>query len=98
MCATPQNAATPARRPVLRRMAATAGIALLLAAAWIGFWRHHLKRFDVVQSGVLYRVAQPTEFGFRHVVERHRIKTVLSMRLEGPPLAHGPGRPGRAGW
>jgi hypothetical protein len=89
MSATPQNAATPVRRPVLRWLAAAASIVVLVAAAWIGFWRHHLKRFDVVEAGVLYRVAQPTEFGFRHVIQHHRIKTVLSVRLEDPPLHTG---------
>lgn len=65
-------------------------IALVLAtAAWLGFWKHHLKRFAVVQPGVLYRVAQPTEFGFEHVKRHYGVKTVLSVRLEDPQLHRG---------
>lgn len=75
-----------------RRMIVAAwGLVLTLVAwgAWFGFWRHHLKRFDIVAPGVLYRVAQPTEFGFKHVVRHYQIRSVLSVRLEDPSLYRG---------
>lgn len=68
------------RSRLLRVMLAT----LLVAAACgvgAGIWRYHLKRFQVVHDGVLIRVAQPTEWGLRHLVERRGVKTVLSLQL-----------------
>lgn len=65
-------------------------VLVLPPAAWFGFWKHHLKRFAIVHPGVLYRAAQPTEFGFQHVHERYGVKTVLSVRLEDPLLHSGP--------
>jgi hypothetical protein len=63
--------------------------AVIAVAGWFGFWRYHLKRFDAVQAGVLYRGAQPTELGFQHVVARHNVRTVVSVRLEDPALYRG---------
>lgn len=83
-------------RRVLRRAVA----ALLLGAAGVGayfwFWHAHLKRFHSVRPGVLYRTAQPTEFGMRWLVGHHGVKTVLSLQLYDFRLYRGfldPGRP-----
>ena len=81
---------------LVHRVAPLAALAATLGLAWFGFWRYHLKRFHPVREGVLYRVAQPTEFGFRHLASEHKIKTVLSVRLEDPALYQGlldPGAP-----
>lgn len=45
------------------------------------YWRYHLKRFQTIEEGVFYRVAQPTEIGMRHLVKNHGIKTVVSLQL-----------------
>jgi tyrosine-protein phosphatase SIW14 len=45
------------------------------------YWRYHLKRFQTIEEGVFYRVAQPTEIGMRHLVKSHGIKTVVSLQL-----------------
>lgn len=79
-----------------RRLRPLVVLGLLVSLAYFGFWRYHLKRFHEVRPGVLYRVAQPTEFGLRHLMQVHRIKTVLSVRLEDPVLYRGlldPGQP-----
>jgi len=52
-------------------------------------WRQHVKRFQVVRAGALYRVAQPSELGIRYLVQRHAIKTVLNLRLEDDHLRRG---------
>lgn len=54
---------------------------LLAWGLYYGFWRAQLKRFQVVRPGVLYRVAQPSEYGFDHLVEQCGVKTVLSLQL-----------------
>jgi hypothetical protein len=83
-------------RTVRRRVS----LALVLTAASIGgycwFWHAHLKRFYIVRPGVLYRTAQPTEFGMRWLVSQYGVKTVLSLQLYDVRLYHGfldPGRP-----
>jgi hypothetical protein len=65
---------------------------LLVAGAGIGhplFWRYHVKRFQVVHPGVLYRVGQPTEFGVRYLVEQEHVRTVLSLQLDDRRLKPG---------
>lgn len=67
-----------------RRLRIAIGLALLAAVACGGhffFWRYHLKRFTEVAPGVLYRVAQPTEFGLRHLADAYGIRTVVSLQL-----------------
>lgn len=85
---SPRNVAGILRR---RMIVAAWGLVITLVAwsAWFGFWRHHLKRFDPVEPGVLYRVAQPTEYGLKHVVRHYQIRSVLSVRLEDPSLYRG---------
>ncbi|MEX2119799.1 MAG: tyrosine-protein phosphatase [Pirellulales bacterium] len=60
-------------------------VVLLAVAAAVGgyfaFWRYHVKRFQEVRPAAFYRVAQPTEFGIRHLAERYGIKTMLSVQL-----------------
>jgi tyrosine-protein phosphatase SIW14 len=56
-------------------------MAAIAFGGYYGFWRYHLKRYQEVDEGVFYRVAQPTEFGLRHLVERRGIKTVVSLQL-----------------
>ncbi|MBS0210388.1 MAG: tyrosine-protein phosphatase [Planctomycetes bacterium] len=43
--------------------------------------RYHLKRFQEVHAGVFYRVAQPTEWGLRHLIEDYHVRTVVSLQL-----------------
>lgn len=67
-----------------RRLRATFGFALLVAfgyTAYFFFWRFHLKRFTVVAPGIFYRVAQPTEFGLRHLADHYAVRTVVSLQL-----------------
>ena len=77
------NLPTPAPQ-LRRRLTWLTAFCVVVAAAGIGyygFWRYHLKRYQEVDEGVFYRVAQPTEFGLRHLVERRGIKTVVSLQL-----------------
>ncbi len=80
-------------RPRTRRMGRRAFlIALAVIVAWPAyhfFWRYHVKRLQVVREGVLYRVAQPSEFGLRYLVERRGVRTVVSLRLEDDRLRRG---------
>lgn len=73
----------------LRRLAALTCVLGLLMAGWFGFWRVHLKRFEVVAPGVLYRSAQPSQYGLEHLVQWHDVKTVLCLRREDAPLRAG---------
>lgn len=72
-----------------RRLAALGCLAGLLVAAWFGFWRFHLKRFEVVAPGVLYRSAQPSQYGIEHLIEWHGVNTVLCLRRDDDPLTAG---------
>jgi len=81
--ATAAIAPNSARNP-FRRLKQLTVIGLLIVGAcggYYGFWRYHLKRYQEVDEGVFYRVAQPTEFGLRHLVERRGVKTVVSLQL-----------------
>ncbi len=55
--------------------------AVLSSAGYWAFWHHHTKRFMEVRKGVFYRVAQPSEFGFRYLIKNIGIKTVVSVQL-----------------
>ena len=84
-----------------RRRLLVAGvfIALGLSASYFGLWRYHLKRFQVVREGVLYRTAQPTELGLQYLTAQRGVKTILSLQLFDPRLSRGLidlGRPGGA--
>jgi hypothetical protein len=79
-----------------RRLRASHRFVIWLHVAWLagvigwwGFWWHHLKRLQVIREGVCYRVAQPTDFGLTWLVREHGVRTVVSLRLEDPPLAQG---------
>lgn len=78
------------------RIVLTAAAVALLIAGYQLIWRYHVKRYQVVREGVLYRVAQPTEYGVHYLVERCGVKTVISLQLYRPTLKRGvfdPGRP-----
>lgn len=55
-------------------------MALCYAGHW-AFWHHHTKRFVEMRKGMFYRVAQPSEFGFRYLIQYVGIKTVVSAQL-----------------
>jgi hypothetical protein len=82
---TPSTAVhSPNSVPSRRRLRWFTVISLVVAVAcgsYYGFWRYHLKRYQEVDEGVFYRVAQPTEFGLRHLVQHRGIKTVVSLQL-----------------
>jgi tyrosine-protein phosphatase SIW14 len=44
----------------------------------------HAKRFREVDPGKLYRSGQMTAAGFREMIERHNIKTVVNLQHENP--------------
>lgn len=54
---------------------------LVCVGGYFGFYRYHLKRLQAVAPGVLYRVGQPTELGFRVLNRLYRARTVLSLQL-----------------
>lgn len=77
------------RRPWRRTFVYVAIIVLLAGTAWQTFWWLHLKRFQEVRPGQVYRSAQPSEFGFWYLAQRRGLRTVISLRLEDAPLAQG---------
>lgn len=64
-------------------------IGLLLTIGHEVFWRQHLKRFDVVRPGVLYRSAQPSQWGLRWLADHYHLKTILCLRAAHPRLRRG---------
>lgn len=75
-----------ASRPAMpRRAIRKVGLLLLLPivclGGYFGFYRYHLKRLQAVAPGVLYRVGQPTELGFRVLDKFYKARTVLSLQL-----------------
>ncbi|HEY1598669.1 MAG TPA: tyrosine-protein phosphatase [Pirellulales bacterium] len=64
-------------------------IAVLAVSGYHLLWRQHVKRFQTVRPGVLYRVAQPSELGMRYLVQHHGVKTVVNLRLEDDHLRRG---------
>jgi hypothetical protein len=76
---------------------------VILCACGVGIyyahWHYHLKRYQAVRPGVLYRSAQPTELGLSHLFDKRKIKTVIVMRREDAALERGlfdPGEPSGA--
>lgn len=61
----------------------------LIVGGYVSFWRYHLKRFQVVENGVLLRSAQPTEFGLWYLKQRFGLKTVVSLQLHDFRLYRG---------
>ncbi|HWB00441.1 MAG TPA: tyrosine-protein phosphatase [Pirellulales bacterium] len=75
------------------------GAVVVLALGWAiygSFWRYHVKRFQVVREGVLYRTGQPTELGLRHLIADHGVKTIVSLQLYDFRLHSGLYDPGDA--
>ena len=73
---------------------------LALVAAGIGlnelFWNHHVKRFQELRPGVVYRSGQPSELGLKYLIARRGVKTVISLQLYPASLREGvydPGKP-----
>lgn len=67
-------------------------LAVAVPACWggyVAFWRYHLKRFQAVEPGVLYRSAQPTELALWWVAHRHGVRTVVSLQLHDFRLYRG---------
>lgn len=62
------------------------------ALAWPTYhlaWRQHVRRFQVVREGVLYRVAQPSQLGVNYMVRHRGVKTILNLRTEEDRLREG---------
>lgn len=86
---TVERDVTAAARPSAAHSAFRRTVKILLfvlgvaagAGGWWVFWHHHAKRFQEVRKGVFYRVAQPSEFGFRYLIDYLGIKTVVSVQL-----------------
>lgn len=81
----------PVKMPKLTRRRCVAGAMVVVLAAgavgaYQGLWRYHLKRFTEVADGALYRSAQPTKWGIRHLVRYHGVKTVVCLRREDARL------------
>ncbi|MBA4019080.1 MAG: hypothetical protein C0483_18080 [Pirellula sp.] len=79
----------------LRRILLVALVPVIGAGAYVGFYHYHLKRFAVLDDGVFYRVAQPTEVGFQVLQKRYGAKTVVSLQLFDFRLHRGLFDPGR---
>jgi hypothetical protein len=73
-------------RPLALAAVLIAGAACGVALSRVALWAFHLKRFVVVEEGVLYRSAQPTELGFKVMVDRFGVKTIACLRRENSPI------------
>src|SRR5262245_39544580 len=78
------GAGRPWRRLVLLAVV-VAGLPIGIACSRIALWTIHLKRFSVVEDGVLYRCAQPTERGLAVLINQFGVTTVASLRRENAP-------------
>ena len=85
----PSHVAPRSRHHRWRRWGLLALAAILLWPAQFAFWQYHLKRYQAVDEGVLYRTAQPTELGLRYLVDQKRVKTVLSLQTHKQRLYRG---------
>ncbi len=52
----------------------------------VALWSFHLKRFAVVEEGVLYRSAQPTQRGLKVLIDRFSVRTIACLRRENAPI------------
>ena len=69
------------------------GAVLAAALLWptqYALWKYHLKRYQAVDEGILYRTGQPTEWGLRYLVSCKGVKTVLSLQMDQMRLCRGP--------
>lgn len=59
---------------------------IILAAGAAARWFHDwpVRKFAVVEEGVLYRSAQPDEAGWKRLRDRYRIRTVIDLREDLP--------------
>ncbi len=76
----PRSQPADAARRRTRRFVWSGLLALLVLLAYRGFWEFHLRRFAVVEPGVLYRSGQPTAWGLRYLIRRYGVRTVVSLR------------------
>lgn len=81
----PHDAKRSRRRRIFFALLTTS----LVVGGYFAAWRYHLKRFQIVESGVLLRSAQPTEFGLWYLKHRYGLKTVVSLQLHDFRLYHG---------
>lgn len=73
--------------PAWVRWLLAAGTVLLIVGLPTAAYRAqyaHAKRFREVVPGRLYRSGQMTEAGFRQMIGRHKIKTVINLQHENP--------------
>jgi protein tyrosine/serine phosphatase len=64
------------------------GLASGAVLSRVMLWSFDLKRFAVVEEGVLYRSGQPTLRGFDVLVDRLGIKTIACLRSENAAVRH----------
>jgi tyrosine-protein phosphatase SIW14 len=69
------------RRSTIVWLVIAIALTATIGVSYFGFWRYHLKRLQAVRPGVLYRVAQPTEFGLKCLVNDYHVRTVVSLQL-----------------
>ncbi|HEX3872223.1 MAG TPA: hypothetical protein VHV77_17380, partial [Pirellulales bacterium] len=91
---SPQAITADARRsPRKRRSPFWTLLSLLLVLgvglSAAGFKRYHLKRLEAVRKDVLYRCAQPTEWGLRYLINHCAVKTIVSLQLFDSQLYRG---------
>jgi protein tyrosine/serine phosphatase len=85
---TGRSGASKARR-YCRRVAMTLGTTLLLAGAGAGGWAGYLQasgNVHTVITGQLYRSAELSGEGFRDVIARFHIRTVINLRGASPGM------------
>jgi tyrosine-protein phosphatase SIW14 len=83
------DAARRPRRQRLRIVLAMSVVAIAAVGLYSALWRYHLKRFQVVDSGIYFRSAQPTEWGLWYLQAVHGLKTVVSLQLHDFRLYRG---------
>src|SRR4051812_19060484 len=79
-----------ARMPAWVRWLLAAAVALLVVGPPVALYRAqyaHAKRFREVSPGRFYRSGQMTESGFREMIDRYGIKTVINLQHEDPDPA-----------
>lgn len=83
-----------------RRLCVRVVALLALVGAGVGlnqlFWNHHVKRFQALRPGVVYRTGQPSELGLKYLIAQRGVKTVISLQLYPASLREGvydPGKP-----
>ncbi|MCE5277563.1 MAG: tyrosine-protein phosphatase [Planctomycetaceae bacterium] len=68
--------------------AATIVVVIAAVIVWeVWLEDYPVRQFGVVEEGVLYRSAQPTEAAWRRLRDDYKIRTVVSLREEEPDAA-----------